>query len=406
MTFDFNQPLSRQATHAEKYAARQAVFGRDDVLPMWVADMDLATPPFIIEAMQQRLTHPILGYTQTPDSTYQAIINWQAQHPYSVEADQIVFTHNVVNGLYLAVQAFSRPGDRVLIQPPIYPPFYQAAALNERQWVEAPLVLQQDQYQIDFDALERQIIAQGVRLFLFCNPHNPAGRVWTRDELEQLAAICLKHQVIMVSDEIHSDLVYAPHRHTPLASLSTQVAQQTITLSSPGKTFNLAGLQIGYAIIANPALRAAYQRTAAKVKIHDLNLFAMVALEAAYSPAGQDWREQLLAHFEKNIDQVQAFFAQHFPQVKVMRPQASFLIWLDFSGLLPDHQAIKSWLINQAKLGLNDGLSYGEAGRGFMRLNIAVPQATLDQAFAQLLKAKLDLTQANSRPANQLDVPQ
>ncbi|WP_029933517.1 MalY/PatB family protein [Thiomicrospira pelophila] len=391
MTVNFNHSISRLGTQAEKYESRQAVFGRDDVLPMWVADMDLPTPPFIIEALKQRLNHPILGYTQMPDSMFQAIVDWQSQHGYSIQAEQILLTHNVANGLFLAVQAFTRPGDAVLIQPPIYPPFYQAAQLNDRQLALAPLVLVQNQYQIDFVEFERQIKSQSVRLFLLCNPHNPAGRVWSGSELRQMAEICLKHDVIMVSDEIHSDLVYDGYHHTPLASISEEVAQRTVTLSSPGKTFNLAGLQIGYAIIANPTLREAFAQTLARAKIDDLNLFGMIALEAAYSSEGRVWRRDLMTHFQTNIECLQLFLAEHFPQVKLIRPQASYLVWLDFRGLFSDHQVLKNWLINEAKLGLNDGESYGEMGSGFMRMNIAAPKSTLEQAFRQLVQAKSGL---------------
>jgi cystathionine beta-lyase len=381
---DFNQPIARDGTHAEKYEARLELFGREDVLPMWVADMDLPTPPFILDAIRQRLDHPILGYTAMSDQSYQAIVDWQTQHGYRVSREQIVFTHNVANGLFLAVRALTRPGDSVLIQPPIYPPFSKAVQMNDRRLVTAPLVLEDGQYQIDFDAFEQAVVEHQVKLFLLCNPHNPAGRVWSSADLQDLADICLRHGVTMVSDEIHSDLVYAPHCHTPLASLSAEVAAQTLTLSAPGKTFNLAGLQIGYGISANPQIKQAFEQEAHRVKIHDLNLFAMIALEAAYSEQGKAWRDKLLAHFQSNIALLKSFFARHFPAVKVINPQASYLVWLDFRAMFSDHQVLKSWLINQAKLGLNDGLSYGEQGRGFMRINIAVPQSTLQQAFNQL----------------------
>lgn len=391
MDIDFNQPISRVGTQAEKLEARQALFGRDDVLPMWVADMDLPTAPFILDALKQRLDHPILGYTSMPDSVFEAIVGWQSLHGYQVQADQVVFTHNVANGLFLAVRAFTQPGETVLIQPPIYPPFFKAAELNDRRLAFAPLSLVQGQYQIDFNAFENQIQQQQVKLFLLCNPHNPSGRVWSGNELRQMADICLKHQVVMVSDEIHSDLVYDGFQHTPLASLSAEIAQQTVTLSSPGKTFNLAGLQIGYALIANTDLRQAFRQEAHKVKIEDLNLFGLVALEAAYSSMGRVWKRELIKHFQSNIDRLKAFLSEHFPQVTMMRPQASYLVWLDFRDLFSDHQALKHWLINDAKLGLNDGESYGQEGRGFMRINIAVAQVTLDQACDQLLIAKAAL---------------
>ena len=388
-----NQPLSREGTHAEKYVLRQALFGTEDVSPMWVADMDLPTPPFIVEALQQRLQHPILGYTATPEPLYQAIIDWQKQHDYTVEKSQIVFTHNVANGFHIAVSAFTQPGDSVLVQPPIYPPFLSAPKENGRHLVTAPLTLnrygQTARYEIDFIAFETTIIQHQVKLFLLCNPHNPSGRVWLKCELQKLAKLCLKHGVTIVSDEIHSDLIYPGHRHVPMASLSPEIADITVTLSSPGKTFNLGGLQIGYALMANPTLKANYVKVCQSVSIHELNLLGMVALQAAYSEQGFTWKQALLMHFGQNIDRVEAFFATHFPLVKVMRPEASYLIWLDFSAMFAHQAELKNWLVNDAKLGLNDGLSFGDEGKGFMRMNIAVNQAVLEQALMQLQDAKI-----------------
>jgi cystathionine beta-lyase len=385
---EINQTISREGTHAEKYELRKALFGTEDILPMWIADMDLPTPSFILEALKQRLQHPLLGYTTTPDPVYQAIIDWQAHHDYHIIKSQILFTHNVANGFYMAVSAFSQPGNTVLVQSPIYPPFLKAPAQNNRHLVEAPLVLDRQQatqrYEIDFVAFEQVIIEQKVRLFLFCNPQNPSGRVWLRDELEQLAAICLRHQVTIISDEIHSDLVYPGHQHIPIASLSAEIADITVTLNSPGKTFNLAGLQIGYAIIANAKLKADYLKVCQSVSIHELNLMGMVALEAAYSPEGFMWKQALLEHLTANIETLESFLQQHAPLVKVMRPEASYLVWLDFSAMFDNQKALKNWLVNKAKLGLNDGLSFGEVGKGFMRMNIAVSKPVLQKALMQL----------------------
>ncbi len=389
---ELNQTISRQGTHAEKYELRKTLFGTDDVLPMWIADMDLPTPSFILDALKERLQHPLLGYTTTPEPVYQAIIDWQAHHGYHITKSQIVFTHNVANGFHMAVSAFTQPRDSVLVQPPIYPPFLQAPAQNDCQLVEAPLMLDRTQstprYQIDFMAFEQLIIDHQVKLFLFCNPQNPSGRVWLKAELEQLAAICLHHRVTIVSDEIHSDLVYPGHQHIPIASLSAEVANITVTLNSPGKTFNLGGLQIGYAIIANPKLKVDYLKVCQSVSIHELNLMGLVALQAAYSEQGFTWKQVLLEHFTANIERVESFFKQHYPLVKIMRPEASYLIWIDFSEMFAHQSELKNWLINKAKLGLSDGLAFGEMGKGFMRMNIAVNKVVLEQVLLQLEAAK------------------
>jgi len=389
--FNFNQPLSRAGTHAEKYKLRKTLFGRDDVRPMWVADMDLPTPPFVLNALRTRLNHPVLGYSISPDALYQAIIGWQAQYGLEVKAEQILFTHNVANGFFMAVQAFSQADEAVLVQPPVYPPFLSAPALNDRKLVEAPLSLENGRYQIDFEAFEQAITENKVKAFLFCNPQNPSGRVWRRDELQQIVDICYKHGVTIVADEIHADLVYPPLQHTPIASLSEKAQQITVTLSSPGKTFNLGGLQIGYAIFQNPKLKAAYLKVCKANSIDGLNLFAQVALTAAYTEQGKQWRDELLNHFSDNITALENFFAREFPEVKVMRPEAGYLVWLDFRQLFSTHQLLKDWLINDAKLGLNDGQSFAgnsDTGTGFMRMNLAVSKQTLNQAIQQLTRAK------------------
>lgn len=388
--FNFNQPLSRAGTHAEKYELCQSLFGTEDLIPMWVADMDLPTPPFILNALKSRLNHPLLGYTLTPNSVYQAIINWQAQHHYEVKKSQIVFTHNVANGFFMAIAAFTQPGDSVLVQPPVYPPFLKAPGLNHRQLVEAPLSLINNRYEIDFMAFEQSIIDHNVKLFLFCNPQNPSGRVWLKSELEQLSNICLKHGVVIVSDEIHSDLVYINNVHIPMASLSEAVANITITLNSPGKTFNLGGLQIGYAIIANPELKQSYLAICQQNAIDSLNLFAQLALEAAYSQQGRQWKEELLIYFTHNIDKLEQFFALHLPNVKMMRPEASYLVWLDFREYTSSQTELKEWLVFKAKLGLHDGQNFAgssDLGTGFMRINLAVSTPILEKALNQLKQA-------------------
>jgi len=385
---EFDKAINRENTFAEKYDLRPQLFGTEDVLPMWVADMDLPTPAFVLDALKQRLEHPILGYNKMPNELYQAIIEWQAQHNYPVKAGQIRFTHNVANGFFMAVQAFTQPDDAVLVMPPIYPPFLSAPEKNGRKTVEVPLLLIDGVYHIDFTGLENTIIENRAKLLLFCNPQNPSGRVWLREELQQLADICLRHQVNIVSDEIHSDLTFAPHKHTPLASLSDDIAQITVTLSSPGKSFNLGGLQLGYAIIANAKLRQQYTQICQNNAIYDLNTMALHAMLAAYSEQGKSYLPSLKEHLQNNILTFSDFLAQHFPLIKVMQVHAGYLVWLDFSKMFQNHKELKAWLIDKCRLGLNDGLSFGEAGKGYMRINLAVTSETLNQAMQQMLEAK------------------
>jgi cystathionine beta-lyase len=384
---EINQTISREGTHAEKYELRKARFGTEDILPMWIADQDIRTPEFILEAIRNRLLHPLLGYTYTDDLTFESIISWQAQYGLSVTKPDIVFTHNVANGFMMAVGAYTSPGDSVMLMPPVYPPFFDAITRHKCKIVEAPLELSDNRYTIDFERLEQKIEAFNVKLLLFCHPQNPSGRVWIKTELKQLAEICVKHQVTVVSDEIHSDLTYPPLQHTPLASINDEICQQTITLNSPGKTFNLGGLQIGYAIIKNQKLRKLYIEFAESNAIYNLNLLGQVALKAAYTEDGKQWRNGLLRHFKQNIELLESFFKEHLPQVIIMQPEASFLVWIDFRSVFNTHEALKTWIINEAKLGLNDGETFGgnsNAGTGFMRINIAVPTLVIEQAIHQL----------------------
>jgi len=392
--FHFNHSISRTGSHSAKYDLRKAVFGTEDLVPMWIADMDLPTPPFVLNAIKSRLNHTLLGYTNTPDSVYQAIISWQAQHQYKVTKSQIVFTNNVTNGLYMAISTFTKPGDAILVQPPIYPPFLLGPTQNNRTLIESPLLLTDTRYEIDFTAFEKSIVDNSVKLFMLCNPHNPSGRVWLKPELLKLANICLKHNVKILSDETHSDLIYAPNKHIPIASLSTEIADICITLNSPDKTFNLGGLHIGYVLIANPKLKGLYLKTCKQNAIGELNVFAQEALTAAYTQQGQHWRDELVNHFARNIQLLETFFKQEMPKVKIIKPDASYLVWIDFRALFSSQAELKDWIIEKAKLGLNDGESFGgesQMGTGFMRINLAVAKPTLDKALRQLKQAKYSL---------------
>lgn len=378
--------INREGFDSEKYELRQKLFGTEDLLPLWVADQDLSTPKFILDAIKHRLEHPILGYSVMPDRLYQAIIDWQAQYGYQVKAEEILFTHNVANGFHMAVQALTEPGDTVLVQSPVYPPFLSAPVRNQRNLVEIPLQLNQGRYEMDWSALESAMIEHKPSIFLFCHPQNPSGRVWRRDELMRLGDLCLRHGVRIVSDEIHADLTFKPNHHVPMATVSSEIADITITLNSPGKTFNLGGLQCGYAIAKNKSIRTRFKRALRSASLLELNLFASVAMQAAYSEEGLDYRDALLELFGQHVDRVNEFFKAYAPNVKVMNPEASFLLWIDFRALFDNPSDLKHWMINECKLGLNEGLSFGDCGAGFMRMNIAISSERLTLALERLRK--------------------
>lgn len=385
-------PLNRIGTGAEKYELRDKIFKQEDVLPMWVADMDLPVAPFIIDALNKRLQHPILGYTIALDSTYQAIVDWHYNKGLNIQADQIEFTHNVANGLFMSVHAFTEVGDTILVQSPVYPPFLHAPTITNRKCIESPLKLINNRYQMDFDLIERQFKENQIKLMLLCNPQNPSGRVWLEDELRALGELCLQYGVVIVSDEIHSSLTLKGP-FISMASLSEEIANITVTLDSPGKTFNLGGLQIGYAIIQNPTLKTQLQKTKASYSIGGLNLFAITALQAAYSDNSSTvWVSSVKQLIKENIAYLKAFLNHNFPNVKVMEPEASYLIWLDFSAVFDSDNEMWDWLIKKAKLGLNRGQSFSKKetiGRCCVRMNLAIPKSVLAQACQQLLKAKV-----------------
>lgn len=394
-TQSWQSPINREKSASEKYDLRLKLFGREDILPMWVADMDLPTPDFVMQALKQRLHHPILGYALTPDSLNQAVVTWQAHKQYAVQAEQIFWTHNVAHAFYLAVQAFSQPNDKILSFSPVYPPFTQAPVQNQRPSITQSLELIDGHYQINFERLEQCLKNEQPKVLLFCHPHNPSGRVWTRDELTAVAELCLRYNVLVISDEIHADLTFAPHQHTPMASLSTDIAQNTVTLNSPGKSFNLGGLQIGYAIIANPELQTAYAQRLEANHIEGLNSLAMTACEAAYSEMGQFYLQVLSPFLQQNIQQLNQALAPYSAWIHPMTPQAGYLVWLDCSGLMQtmnwSDAQLKNWWINQAGLGLSSGVSFGPEGSGFMRINLAVSRETLTQATTQIVKALTEI---------------
>lgn len=389
MAFDFDTPLSRLGTHSVKYDLRRLKFGRDDVLPLWVADMDFAAPDCVRAALAQRVAHPLYGYTLTPESTFRAIADWQwRRHGWRVEREWISVLPGLVPALALCVQAFTRPGEGVVVQPPVYNPLFEAVERNGRRVVRNPLLWDGHRHRMDFDGLEAALTPD-TRLLLLCSPHNPGGRVWRREELERLGELCLRHDLVAVSDEIHADLVYPGARHLPLAAVAPELAARTVVLNSPGKTFNIAGLNTAYALCPDPELRARLHAAASTLHLEGVNLFGTVALEAAYG-GGEAWLEALLAYLRGNLDLVRDHFAHRLPHIGCPPPESTFLLWLDCRawcrqrGL--DDAGLRRRLID-AGLGLSPGTQFGPEGSGFMRLNFALPRPRLSDALPALTAA-------------------
>lgn len=386
MRYNFDEIVPRENTNSVKYDIREMYFGKSDVFPMWVADMDFKTPDFIIEALRERLNHEILGYTIKPDSFFESIVDWvKRRHKWDIKKEWIAYSPGVVPAINLIVEGFTSPGDKIIVQPPVYYPFFSAVKNNNRVLVNNQLVKNNGKYYIDFEAL-RKSIDPDVKMLIFCNPHNPVGRVWTKEELTELGNICVENDIIIVSDEIHSDLVFPGYTHIPMASLSPEIDKRTITCMAPSKTFNLAGLATSEVIISNPRLRHTYEKVLDKVHIGMGNVLGLVALEAAYS-RGDEWLDELMKYLTSNLEVTRSFLKQEIPSVKLIEPEATYLLWLDFSELNKSNEALKSFIIKDAGLGFNDGPVFGPGGEGFQRMNIALPQPQLMMALDKLKSA-------------------
>lgn len=379
--------VDRRGSDSVKFDARLARFGRDDVIPLWVADMDFAAPAAVQHALRARAAHPVYGYTCYPPAFYSAIGQWLAtQHRWHIDTDAIVPLPGVVPTLSLLIDLFSQPGDGVLVQSPVYPPIHQMPVNQHRRLLENTLRWTPEGYEIDWDDFSAKI--KQARLFILCSPHNPVGRVWRREELLKMAELCLESGVLILVDEVHADLVYEPNHHIPIASLSAEIFAQCITLNAPSKTFNIAGLNTAFAVIENPVLRRRVREGVINAGLGSGNVFGITASIAAYQ-SGSDWLSALKYRLRENRDRVCRFFAEIDLGIEVKTPEATFLLWLDCRVLmqrlgLKDDDALSAFFVNQAGLGLNAGISFGQAGSGFMRLNIGCPMETLTRALDQL----------------------
>lgn len=343
--------------------------GRDDLLPMWVADMDFATPDFILDAIRQRLEHPVLGYTIEPADYRPAIIDWvRSHHQWQIQPEWISYIPGVVKGIGTALNLFTNPGDSVAIMEPVYHIFRQVIEGNGRKVVGGK--------------------EGSPAVFLLSNPHNPIGICWSREWLQELAHYCYENHILVISDEIHADLALFGHKHIPFASVSEEAAMNSITFMAPTKTFNMAGIISAYSVIPNPSIRERYYQWLDTNELSEPNIFAPIATIAAYRK-GEAWRQQLIQYIEQNILFVEQYVAQHLPQVKVVRPEASFLVWLDCRALGLSHEALIDLFVNRARLALNDGEMFGHGGEGFMRMNVGCPRTVLQQALERLTNCKL-----------------
>ncbi len=386
MIYNFDEIIERSNTACVKYDLRKAFFGNEQVIPMWVADMDFRTPEFVINAIRQRAEHEILGYSIRPETYFTSLINWlRRRHNWEIQQEWIAFSPGIVPAVNMAVLAFSKRRDKIIVQPPVYFPFFDAVKKHGRKLVYNQLIMENGRYRMDYENLE-QLCREGARMLILSNPHNPAGSAWTSTELERMATICLKYKVLIVSDEIHGDLVNRGYKHTVLASLSPEIAAQTITMTAPSKTFNMAGMATASVIISNPLLRRKFWKVLDAIHIEMGNLFGNIASEAAYTH-GDAWLDQLLGYIDDNINTLIDFAGKELPQLKVIRPEATYMAWLDFTQTGMDSAELKKFLIDKAGIGLNEGIQFGPGGEGFMRINLACPRQTLLKALQQLKEA-------------------
>lgn len=382
----FDQIHNRKGTRSVKWDMADTLFNTNDVLPMWVADMDFKAPEKVIDALVKRSEHGIFGYTVIDDDVKNAIIDWvENRHQWTIQGDFLSFSPGVVSGLHMAVQAFTEPNDKVLIQTPVYTPFFSVIEKHDCAVVKNPLVLENNYYTIDFQDFEEKL-KTGVKAFILCSPHNPIGRVWSEDELKEMARLCLKYDVLIISDEIHADLLYPGMTHTPIASLSEEIAQQTVTFMAPSKTFNLAGLQAAYAITPDKNKREKLDDQLSKQGFGQLNTLGNTALEAAYKH-GEAWLEEFKEIIQDNRDYVIDMFERHTNELTVIKTEGTYLLWIDCSALQLDSEALKTFMAEQAKVGLNAGAAYGEDGNQFMRMNIACPKATVEEGVKRIIEA-------------------
>ncbi len=390
---DFQTVYNRKNTHSYKWDHVQTVFNTDDVLPMWVADMDFKAPKAVNDALKERAEHGIYGYTIINDDIKKNVVNWvNYQHNWDINEKWLSFSPGVITSLHTAIQTFTDENDKILLQTPVYTPFFNIIRNGKREVIENSLKYNGDKYKIDFNDFEEKL-QQGVKAFILCSPHNPVGRVWTNNELLEMARLCLKYNVLIFADEIHADLVFKDHTHTPIASLSDEIAKQTITFMSPTKTFNLAGLQASFIVTSDTKKRLLLDKELAQQGFSMLNTMGIIALEAAYKH-GADWLNELMEVIEDNKKFVKSTLEKNTNGVlKVVDSEATYLLWVDCHKLQLDDKSLQKFMIEKAKVGLNPGSAYGKDGEQFMRINIACPKETLKEGIDRIVGAVNQLSE-------------
>lgn len=382
--YNFDEIIERRGTNSIKYDHLKDAYGNEDLIPLWIADMDFRTPDFVVEALRKRCTHEIFGYTFAPDEYYESIINWvQYKHHWTIQREWINYIPGVVKGISFALQCFTQKGDKVIIQPPVYHPFRIVPEKLERKVVYNPLRLVNGIYEMDFEHLE-SVIDDQCKVLILCSPHNPGGIVWSKETLIRLAEICSRHNLLVISDEIHSEMAYPQYTHHPFATVSEEAKACSLTFMAPSKTFNIAGIVSSYSIIPNPRIRETFQHFLEASELGDGTIFAYTATTAAYT-YGAEWLQQMRMYIMENVRGVYEFTRSLIPQIKMYQPQASFLVWLDCHGLgFNSQEELVNFFIKKAKLALNDGSMFGPGGEGYMRMNIGCPRTTLQNALIAL----------------------
>lgn len=383
---NFDEYIDRKNTGAFKWDHMKDLYGRDDLLPMWVADMDFPSPIGVQKALLDRVMHPVYGYTAPMPTLLPVIQTWlKNRHSWKVDKDHLSFSAGVVSAIGMTIQGLTEPGDKILLQSPIYTPFFSMIEQNNRVVVNSQLKVIDDRFEIDFIDFEEKL-KEGVKLFLLCSPHNPGGRIWTKEELTRMGELCLQYGTIIVSDEIHADLFHSSYTHYPLASLDERFADQTVTLMAPSKTFNIAGMQASIMITSNSDIRTKITATQTRNAFHGLNILGLTAMEAAYQ-TGETWLDEMLAYVETNVQIAEDFISNEIPGLRCMHPEASYLLWIDCRGLGLNDKEIQDLLTSKGKLALEPGTKYGPGGEGFVRMNIGCPRALLNDGLNRLKQA-------------------